>query len=155
MNFNTTIPTNLGIVAGQYNLYIADQNPTTGNTNAINQLISIFTVTNQISISTLTPSPNPIQTYQSFTLTGKLSNWYSSLYPSSLYLYKTTPYDNVSTSTLTTIASDGAFTYTSSVSSLPGITIYLADISSYIQSNIATLNSVVGPVNAVLTNPTY
>jgi hypothetical protein len=153
INFTTIIPDT--VIPGQYNLYISDQDPTSSNPTIINQYVSVFNVNNQISISTLNSVPNPIQTYQEYTLTGKLSNWYSALYPNTIYLSKTLHFDNSVTKIKTSIDSDGSFTYTSSESLLSKITIALVDSSEYIKSPGFELNSIPGHVDACLSNPEF
>jgi hypothetical protein len=124
-----------------------------------NDIDIFFGEGSKIVITSLVPTPNPIVTYTSFTLAGQLSNWLPSIYPSSLNLLYTTRYDNTTTSTSTTINSDGTFSYTNTETTLPGITVALSDSttygSGYVESNIFTLNSVPAAVNPTLNSPAY
>jgi hypothetical protein len=68
-------------------------------------------------------------------------------------------YEGTTTSTVTTINSDGSFTFSSIISTLPGIKIALSDSltygSGYIETPQITLSSVCGPVNPILTTSPY
>ena len=145
---------NTSIVPGEYNLYLSDQDPTNiTQTPTVNQLIRNFNLGLQISISSITTTPTPFQTYVSTLFSGQLTNWIPTFYPATLNLYYTTTYDDVETINPVTINNDGTFNYTDVDNTLPGVTISLSDDSMYIQSNIYTLTSSIGPVNAVLSNP--
>jgi hypothetical protein len=72
----------------------------------VNQFVSVYNLYLEIVITSLVPTPDPIVTYTSFTLAGQLSNWLPNIYPSSLYLFYTTIYDNTTIYVSTTINSN-------------------------------------------------
>ena len=153
ISFSATLP---DIGQNQYNLYMSDQNPTNIITpRLVNQFINIFNAANQISISNITPNPNPIKTYTQITYSGQLTNWFPNVYPSTLNLFYTISSDDTLTVTPTTINTNGTFTYVDYDNTLPGVTIAVSNAetysSGYIKSNIYTLYSTIGPINATIT----
>jgi len=155
INFTNTLTS---LTPNLYNIYLSDQDPYGIVTPLVNQLISTFNVNNQISISTITPSPSPFKTYTSTILSGTTSNWYSN-YPSNIYLNSTIRSSNVVTQTYIPINNDGTFSYTITNNTLPGITLSLSDNttygSGYIESPVFTLTEVIGPVNASFNNVNF
>jgi len=143
------------IPSSTYNLYLSDQDPTNIiSPPYVNQLISVFDINDQIIISSITP--NPIQTYFNNLINGTITNW-SIYYPTTLYIFITTNYDQNTISDTVSINSDGTFSYILNENTLPGVTISIGDnailSSSYIESNSFALSSIIGPVNASIDNP--
>jgi hypothetical protein len=158
ISFSTTIP--LGsFTQGAYYLYFSEQDPATMTNPVVNQLICAFNVSNQIVISNIVTSPSPVQTYLSAIYTGTILNWVPNIYPSKLNLFYTTLFDNNLIVTNIAINADGTFSYADVDNTLPGVTISLSDTSvygtGYVESNLFTINAVIGLINPVLTTSSY
>ena len=156
INFTASVS---AINQGSYNLYLSNQNPNNIiTTPLVKQFISTFNIANQIAITNITTNPTPFATYTSTTFNGQLSNWFPNLYISTLNIFYTT-YDSNLIVDQVTINSNGTFSYVNTNNTLPSITISLSDSttyeSGYIKSNIYTVNSIIGPVNANLTTEPY
>jgi hypothetical protein len=130
--YTHTIPT--GFTPGTYNLYLSDNNPTDPFAN-VRQFISIINVAPQIIIS-ITPTPDPIKTYIPFTISGTMQNWQPTYYPGTLNLLYTNIFTSELQTIITTINTDGSFTFGSTEITLPGVTFKLNDNVNYISSNI-------------------
>lgn len=158
INYDNSIT---GITQGLYNIYLSDQDPSdVVSPRLVNQLISVFSVADNIVISNVTTTPTPLETYVSTLYSGELTNWFTT-YPSTLNLFYTTNYDGNLVQSTVTINSDGTFSFTQTENTLPSIKISLSDSttyndgSGYIESNEYTITSTIGPINANLTSQSY
>ena len=158
VNFNT----NVNIASNTYNVYISDNTPSNAFRYVRQLLTNQIYVTNQIFISSLTPSISPVPTFTSVTYNGVIGNWSAghTLFPTTLYLFigqtitNTTPY-----TTTVTVNASGNFSFTTTVTKFNFIRFALSDNSTYGSGYLETatfqITTVIGPVNASLIAGNY
>jgi hypothetical protein len=135
-----------------YNVYISDTDFNISGYK-FKQLLTnqLYIIRDQISISSILTTPYQFKTYASTIFNGQLANWLPTVYPSNLLnvLY-TDVYTNITTTVPITINNDGTFSFTTTINTLPGITVLLSDSISYIKSNSYPINSIIGNINTTM-----
>jgi hypothetical protein len=153
--FHLIFSNNFSITPGTYNIYIRDVNQVYFTQSLTNQVL----ISDQIQITTLTPSISPVSTFTSITYTGTLSNW-RSIYSTSLKLFinktlgTTTP-----VSQTITINQNGNFSFTTQVTKYPTISFAISESNvystGYLETDPYIIPTIIGPVNAFFNNQSY